>query len=91
MRRAAFGQIVAGGCPNAIGTGSVGHPHGHFAGLIESIGGWAEGRKSWVARALQKGVPMGKVEIMQPWTEPSFEEIDMNAEIGAYQGDYDGV
>ena len=24
---------------------------------------------------------------MQPWIEPSFEEIAMNAEIGSYQGD----
>ncbi len=30
---------------------------------------------------------MGKLETMQQWTEPSFEEIDMNAEIGGYQGD----
>jgi hypothetical protein len=30
---------------------------------------------------------MGKLKAMQPWTEPSFEEIDMNAEIGGYQGD----
>jgi len=25
------------------------------------------------------------------WETPTFVEIDMNAEIGAYQGDYDGV
>lgn len=30
---------------------------------------------------------MGKLVVMQQWTEPSFEEIDMNAEIGGYQGD----
>jgi hypothetical protein len=25
---------------------------------------------------------------MQSWTAPSFEEIDMNAEIGGYQSDF---
>jgi hypothetical protein len=30
---------------------------------------------------------MGNLNVMQPWTEPSFEEIDMNAEIGGYQGE----
>jgi len=25
------------------------------------------------------------------WETPTFVEIDMNAEIGAYQGDYDGL
>ncbi len=25
------------------------------------------------------------------WETPAFEEIDMSAEIGAYQGDFDGI
>jgi hypothetical protein len=40
-----------------------------------------------VGALVAKEAGMGKLEIMQQWTEPSFEEIDMNAEIGGYQGE----
>lgn len=35
-------------------------------------------------------LPMGRGDDMT-WETPTFVEIEMNAEIGAYQGDYDGV
>lgn len=31
----------------------------------------------------------GDVKLMKTWTKPSFREIQMNAEIGAYQSDWD--
>lgn len=34
---------------------------------------------------------MDSVETCETWETPSFEEIEMNAEIGSYTPDFDGI
>ena len=73
--------------------GAIHHdPASHkSAGKIGLISNWASGTPSLLPSGLViEGCNLHRDgDHIMAWETPAFEEIEMNAEIGSYQGDYD--